>query len=135
MKRKTVIIITIINLVVVVLLGVIPPVIFSANGLLKDLDTYLNVEYWVGYAVGLVFLIGFSFFCVNHQTITGKKLFITTEIFALLMQLMQFISIFFSYSSYDKNYILVLVIDLALIIIWGIFYAMLNTKQIRRRYQ
>ncbi len=135
MKRKTLIIISIVNLVVVLLLGVIPPVIFNAAGMLQNLDTYLNVEYWVGYAVGLVFLIGFSFYIINHQTIAGKRLFIITEIFALLMQLTQFISIFFYYSSYDKNYIIVLIIDLALIIIWGICYAMLNTKQIRRRYQ
>ncbi|MCD8203694.1 MAG: hypothetical protein LUB56_01020 [Coprobacillus sp.] len=135
MKRKTVIIISIVNLVIMVLVGIIPPIIYSSTGVFDNLSTYMNITYWICFALTLVFFIGFIFFCINHQKMVAPKLFITTEVFVLLMQVLPNITILFNQIEDERNYIYAAILDLAIIVIWIIIYAFLNTRQIRSRYQ
>ncbi len=135
MKRKSVVIISIVDLVVAVLVGVIPPVIYNATGILDSLDTFMAITYWICFAVTLVFLFGFTFFCINHQKMVAPKLFITTEVLALVMQVLPSITVLFNNIESERNYVYAAILDLAVVVIWIIVYAFLNTRQIRSRYQ
>ncbi|MCD8209552.1 MAG: hypothetical protein LUC31_01895 [Coprobacillus sp.] len=128
MKKRTLNIVYLSDIILLILFALVPTLIFNGVGFYEDMELYLSLTYWISFALSILVVLGFVMYCFNRPNKMPKVWFWFTESFALLFLITPNICMFYL----DGSYVTPLIINIVVLALFLISMFITSTLYVFR---
>ncbi len=125
-----------VNVVLLLIFGILPPVILNQYNVLPGFSTPLDITFWLTFGVAIVLLLAYVMMCMNNRRKQERVPFLVSEVLLIIIQFLPTIT--WCYSLVDTNdsiWIAAAVTNIVLFFAFFCVYLWLYYKNTRARYQ
>ncbi|MCD8194989.1 MAG: hypothetical protein LUD22_01650 [Coprobacillus sp.] len=125
-----------VNIGLLLIFGILPPVLLSTYNVLPGFGNALDICFWLCYAVTIILCLSYVMMCMNNRRKQERIPFLVSEILLIVLQLLPtFTWLFNLVEGVDNIYLVPVITDIVLIFAFFGSYLWLYYKNTKRRYQ